>query len=338
MSAENIGPSISHPTPPPLTSGHQCPTPPFVRASPQCNLFASACAASISTVAVQPLDVLKTRLQVRSIARHEQKPSLSISKNLRCIFNHEGVRGLYRGLFPSLISVVPSISLYFTLYCEMKRTLFSLPHNANSPAQVAMLQSASAGLASCATAAITNPLWVVKTRMQTQPTYAPKYGNTVHAVRSIVKEEGARGLYKGLGASFMNCSQAMIQFPLYESLKRLMCSKYNTRDTPHEAAMCYLASSSISSSLSCIATYPSEVVRSRMQIQGMQLPTQGPCPHVNKQFPRPYSGTFNAFKTIWRDEGIHGLYRGMFTNLIRIVPAHAISFTAYEVILRFWCY
>ena len=51
-----------------------------------------------------------------------------IADNLRHIFAAEGVRGLYRGLFPSLVSVVPSISIYFTLYSEIKQAL-GVPEN-----------------------------------------------------------------------------------------------------------------------------------------------------------------------------------------------------------------
>jgi len=300
--------------------------------SPHKHILAAATAAAIATLAVQPLDVLKTRLQVSSLPRYHQGPVRGITRNLRNIFAAEGVSGLYRGLFPSLISVVPSISIYFTLYCEIKTTLAGQTQNGS--AKAAVIQSLSAGLASCMTAAITNPLWVVKARMQTQPHSrykAPKYRNTWHTMQSIAKEEGIRGLYKGLGASMLNSSQAMLQFPVYEKLKLMMCKRFES-DGLH-AALCYLASSSIAASFASIVTYPSEVVRSRMQVQGMQLHGL----HVQgfpKAIPRSYTGTLSAFRTIWYEEGLRGMYRGMLTNLVKIVPAQAISFTVYEVILR----
>lgn len=300
--------------------------------SPHKNIFAAGTAAAISTIAVQPLDVLKTRLQVSSLPRYHHTPIHGILYNLRHIFAAEGPRGLYRGLFPSLVSVVPSISIYFTLYSEIKRAMGVPPEN-GCP-KTAALQSLSAGLASCLTATITNPLWVVKTRMQTQPHFksaAPKYHNTWHTMHSIVRDEGVKALYKGLGASLITSSQAMIQFPVYEKLKLMMCQRFK-KDTSH-AAFCFFASSSIAACIACMATYPSEVVRSRMQVQGMQiygLHVQG----IPKSYPSPYRGTFSAFRTIWYEEGMRGLYRGMLTNLIRLVPAHAISFTIYEVILR----
>jgi len=299
---------------------------------PQKHILAAGTAAAISTIAVQPLDVLKTRLQVSSLPKYHQAPVRGITRNLRNIFVAEGARGLYRGLLPSLMSVVPSISIYFTLYCEIKAAFGVKPSNGS--AKTAGLQSLSAGLASCMTAAATNPLWVIKARMQTQPHsryQTPKYRNTFHTMQSIVKEEGARALYKGLGASMLNSTQAMIQFPVYERLKLEMCQKYDTDGT--HAALCFLTSSSIAASFASIVTYPAEVVRSRMQVQGMQLHGL----HVQgfpKAMPRSYMGTFSAFRTIWYEEGLRGMYRGMLTNLVRLVPAQAISFTVYEVILR----
>jgi len=184
----------------------------------------------------------------------------------------------------------------------------------NAP-KVLFLQSISAGLASNCTAAITNPLWLIKTRIQAQTHTGAKYKNSFHVFQSIFKEEGVRGFYKGLTASFLASSQAMIQFPLYEGLKCILSEQTQTSS--------YLLSGAIASSMACTLTYPSEVVRSRLQVQGS-----------SKSYPQ-YSGVFSAFKTIWREEGMRGMYRGLLPNLMRIAPAHAIALTVYEVILGF---
>jgi len=300
--------------------------------SPPHRMVAAAAAAAVSTLAVQPLDVLKTRLQVWSLMPYNTNPMQGITSNLKNILVSEGIRGLYRGTVPSLISVVPSIAIYFTLYNEFKKGLNA---ESGSPLRTTSLQSVAAGLASCCTSAVTNPLWVIKTRLQTQPhspLQNPKYRNSLDALKAIRREEGIRGLYKGLGASFMHCSQAMIQFPIYEKIKHALCSKYQ-QDTAGAAA-CSLVSSSVAALIACSITYPAEVVRCRMQVQGMRLEHIEAVAARLSNPPVSSNGTLHAFRTIWYQEGMRGLYRGMATNLVRMVPAQAISFTVYETILH----
>lgn len=293
--------------------------PPSTRTSAPCNnisvpfhLLAAGSAAAVSAVAVQPLDVLKTRLQTNVALRQ------GMFANMRHIFRIEGTRGLYRGMVPTLGSVVPSISIYFTLYNSIKG---SLGCPSGDPVRDIASQSAAAGLASSATAAITNPLWLVKTRLQTKLIHKDQVRSmsTLQTFRAIIKEEGVRGLYKGLGASFLASTQAMVQFPIYEELKVLLVAGQGN-STVKKTTVSYLAASAISASLACILTYPAEVVRARLQAQG----------HA-----RIYDGVWHAFKKILATEGASGLYRGLLTSLIKMTPAHAISFTAYEFILKF---
>lgn len=274
------------------------------------HLLAAGSAAAVSAVAVQPLDVLKTRLQTNVALKQ------NLIANIRHIFQIEGTRGLYRGLGPTLGSVVPSISIYFTLYNYIKRAL-GCP--SGEPLRDIVSQSAAAGLASSATAAITNPIWLVKTRLQTQPITKSRVhrATTLQTFRAIIHEEGVRGLYKGLGASFLASTQAMVQFPIYEELKLLMCSSNPANSKKNTCS--YLAASAISASLACILTYPAEVVRSRLQAQG----------HT-----QIYNGVAHAFRKIVALEGAAGLYRGLMTSLIKMTPAHAISFTTYEYMLK----
>lgn len=274
------------------------------------HLFAAGTAAAVSAIAVQPLEVLKIRLQTNIVTKG------NIFVNLRHMFRAGGMNGLYRGLMPTLGAVVPSISIYFTLYNSIKSQL-GCP--SGDTMRDVTAQSAAAGLASSATAAITNPLWLIKTRLQTQPLHKSSQvvkRTTFGTFQVILKEEGFRGFYRGLGASFLTSSQAMVQFPIYESLKSVMCSNEHNLKT---STACYFAASAISASLACILTYPAEVVRARLQAQ-----------HGVTR----YTGISHAFRKIWAQEGAAGLYRGLFTSLLKMTPAHAISFTAYEFILR----
>lgn len=142
------------------------------------------------------------------------------------ILRDEGARGLYRGLNPTLFALLPNWAVYFTVYERLKSAVgMRLSPNSSTGPGVHMIAAAGAG---AATMLITNPLWVVKTRLQTQTlgismgskNNTVHYKGTIDALRRITKEEGISGLYSGLGPSLFGVMHVVIQFPLYESLKK----------------------------------------------------------------------------------------------------------------------
>lgn len=165
-----------------------------------------------------------------------------------------------------------------------------------------------------------NPLFVLKTKQQTQLVRASrdaplKYSGLVSSFRVVVAEQGLRGLYAGTAAAMAGFPGAMIQMPLYEYLKRS-----GPDDQPSHIRIA--VSSSCSASFVGVIMYPVEVVRLRLQAQN---PSTGPGAQ--------YSGILDAFKKIFKAEGIRAFHRGMGTGLIRTVPQSAIGLSCYETIL-----
>lgn len=290
-----------------------------------CHACAGATAGAIAATFVCPLDVIKTRLQVHGLPTASKtgvRDSVIIT-SLQHIIKTEGLKGLYRGLSPTIIALLPNWAVYFTVYEQLKGLL--TPHDNNSAQLTIGENMVAAAGAGAATAITTNPLWVVKTRLQTQGmrTSVVPYTGVLSALRRIVHEEGLRGLYSGVLPSLAGISHVAIQFPAYEKIKSYMAKKGNTtvdRLTPSDVAI----ASSISKVLASIMTYPHEVIRSRLQEQGQAR-------HTEVQ----YAGVVDCIRKVFRKEGVSGFYRGCATNLLRTTPSAVITFTSYEMIHRF---
>jgi solute carrier family 25 folate transporter 32 len=94
--------------------------------------------------------------------------------------------------------------------------------------------SAAAGMAGVAGLAVTNPFWVVKTRMALQMRGNPdaRYRSVPQALVSIVRTEGLRGLYRGFAPGIIGSTHGIVQFVAYEEMKRAMAARRDKSGRP----------------------------------------------------------------------------------------------------------
>lgn len=195
-----------------------------------------------SATLTAPLDVLKTRLQSTYYQQHlvavrkaRGLPPIETMSLARSSLLHvretgeilwqvpkvEGWRALFKGLGPNLIGVVPARAINFYVYGNGKRII---SNHFNDGREAAWVHLSAAAFAGILTGTATNPIWLVKTRLQLDKnTHADgrgrQYKNAFDCTMQTLRKEGIRGLYRGLSASYLGVAESTMQWTLYEQMK-----------------------------------------------------------------------------------------------------------------------
>jgi len=242
------------------------------------------------------------------------RKTLSAWACIKHIRTHEGLSGLFRGLGPNLVGVAPSRAIYFWTYSTTKQNLNSkLPLIYRESPFVHVVSAAAAGfISSC----FTNPIWLVKTRLQLD-----RSGEGFFSVGKTIYSEQAkfgwwRGLaafWKGVTASWYGISETIFHFAIYENLKKRFSEYRQGEQKSIYDFSIYMVCGATSKTIATCICYPHEVARTRLRESG------------NK-----YRSFWQTLRVVKCEEGYRGLYRGLGTQLIRQIPNTAVMMFTYE--------
>ncbi|KAF2643442.1 mitochondrial carrier [Massarina eburnea CBS 473.64] len=329
-----------------------------VQSSPLAKSWAHFVAGGLGGMAsatlTAPLDVLKTRLQstyyqqylaaartarglppieTMSFARSSLLHVRETGEILWQVPKAEGWRALFKGLGPNLVGVVPARAINFYTYGNGKRVISAHFNNGQESAWVHLCAAACAGVI---TGTATNPIWLVKTRLQLDKTThadgrGRQYKNAFDCTMQTLRKEGVPGLYRGLTASYLGVTESTLQWTLYEQMKIYLAKREQRvadRGLPPTAwdqTVAWtgkLSAAGVAKFVAALITYPHEVVRTRLR----QAPTE------NGQV--KYTGLVQCFRLIFKEEGMASLYGGLVPHMFRVVPSAAIMFGTYEAVLK----
>lgn len=249
--------------------------------------FIDSCGGFATAIATSPLDILRTRLQsdlytlrISTSSSFQTSQRLDRSRShlkpkrtiqiIGSIYRAEGWRAFFRGLGPSLAGVVPATAIKFYVYGNCKHIGAGiLGYSEDS----ALIHAQAAICAGIATATATNPIWLVKTRLQLDKTRTHdggprchQYRNSIDCVRQVVRHEGLGGLYRGLSASYLGSIETALHLVLYERLKSIFRRSLEQTEgirTPIWDEVAHWISTSGAASTAKLAagliTYPHEV-------------------------------------------------------------------------------
>lgn len=288
------------------------------------NATAGAVAGFATVAAMHPLDVVRTRFQVND-GRIPNLPTYKNTANaIFTIGRLEGLRGLYAGFFPAVLGSSVSWGLYFFFYGRAKER-YARNREDKLSAGLHLASAAEAGALVCL---CTNPIWLVKTRLQLQtPLHQSRpYAGLHDALRTIWREEGWLAFYRGIVPGLFLVSHGAIQFTAYEELRKVIVDFKQSKRTSESSSnllnsVDYALLGGASKIAAILFTYPFQVIRARLQ----QRPNDG--------VPR-YSDSWHVVKETARFEGVRGFYKGITANLLKNVPASAITFIVYENVLN----
>lgn len=274
-------------------------------------LVYGAVSGAVSRTVTAPLERLKILNQVQYLSKGAGPQYGGVWSALVAMGRNEGWRGYFKGNGVNILRIMPSSAARYYAYEALKRALH--PENGQPTAGVRMLSGALAGIFATGS---TYPLDLVRTRLAAQ-TASAKYKGLMDATRTIVKEEGVAGLYKGLWTSCLGVAPFVaINFTSYEMLRQWAI---DARQGEKPSLFMNLSIGALAGTIAMSITYPSELLRRRMMLQGIGGAE------------REYKGITDAVVKIARNEGVAGFYRGIVPCYLKVVPSQAVSWGMLEL-------
>ena len=248
----------------------------------------------------------------------------SIVSSLRRIVATEGVTALWKGNGVTIIHRLPYSAVNFYAYEQIMNVLDGAMRHLHvdengDPSKGAFKwglaqRLVAGGSAGCIACTLTYPLDLIRTRLAAQTT-VKHYNGIADALMKILRDEGARGLYRGLKPTLIGVGPNLaLNFTAYETLRNHL---QELDHGVHPMAV-DMASGSAAAVVSATATFPIDLVRRRMQ---MRDAVKG-------------DSFVGVFKRVLAKEGLTGLYRGILPEFAKVAPGVAITYTSYAFLKR----
>eukprot|EP00250_Pteridium_aquilinum_P006456 c16379_g1_i1 orf=111-1076(+) len=189
------------------------------------NGIAGLVSSLLSQAVFVPVDVVSQRLMIQGTP--EAAKYSGGFDVIRKILKADGIRGLYRGFGMSVITYSPSSAVWWASYGASQRLIWKALDNwrdsnqhEREQWQVVSVQAAGGIAAGSVASIVTTPLDTIKTRLQVIDTVEKP--TILSTVKALLKEDGPKGLYRGLGPRFLSVSAwGTCMIVSYEFLKRV---------------------------------------------------------------------------------------------------------------------
>lgn len=276
------------------------------------------------TVALYPVSVVKTRLQVASKDAVERNV-LSVAKGL---LKTDGIPGLYRGFGTVITGAIPARIIFLSTLETTKVAAFRMlePFKLSETTQAAIANGFAGMTSSLFAQSVFVPIDVVSQKLMVQGYSGhAKYSGGLDVVRKVLRTDGIKGLYRGFGLSVITYSpSSAVWWASYGSSQRFIWrfldqGAENEGPPSVQKIMLVQATGGIiaGAAASCI-TNPLDTIKTRLQVMG----------HENR------SSIKQVVKDLIHEDGWKGFYRGLGPRFFSMSAWGTSMILAYEYLKR----
>jgi solute carrier family 25 protein 39/40 len=258
---------------------------------------------------------------------------------VRRIFLEEGVHGIYAGLRPTLVMAVPNTVLYFSAYEEI---VWRLRKEASDPSTV-WIPLVAGGSARFLASSFTAPFELIRTRQASAIGRSQESVGLIHELRSIIQQEGFRGLYRGLAPTlWRDVPFSAVYWLCIEHFREMWKERAEEPPTTLQQTGEAFVNGAVAGMIAACFTTPMDVVKTRQQAIAATATESVPqhrCNHNGAEayktpktnVPHRDAGTLTHMRYIAKTEGLAGLWRGNQSRMIKVAPSCAIMISSYEL-------
>ncbi|KAI9841018.1 MAG: hypothetical protein M1837_001048 [Sclerophora amabilis] len=317
--------------------------------------LAGSIGSAISNIAVFPLDLIITRLQVQRQLRKKSSTRddaeyKDIQDACSKIYNQEGGLGaFYTGVGHDTAKTVIDSFLFFLAYNFLRQR--KLQTRGNKSRALPVFEELNIGFIAGASAKLlTTPIANIVTRKQTAAMISARStsstaspGPSIKEIAKVIHaEKGIQGFWSGYSASLVLTLNPSITFFLFEFLKRTLLPR-RRRDDPGAKATFLLAA--IAKAVASSVTYPFSLAKARAQTSSRTVSNASSKVTESSQAPlnlkakssksmrsAAESTVFSAILQIARDEGLGALYEGLAGEVLKGFFSHGITMIVKEAV------
>ncbi|XKL66196.1 hypothetical protein PGB90_009616 [Kerria lacca] len=292
--------------------------------------IAGGLSGAITRLLLQPLDVIKTRfqLQVEPISRrNEGSKYRGMFQAIKIIWKEETVSAFWKGHNSAQILSILYGTVQFATFEQLKKLVKIF----NLPIKQQIFESFFFGSSATVLATFASfPFDVIRTRFIAQGKFQ-EYRTIYEASCKIIDKEGFRGLYKGLTPTLIqSVPYGGCQFGFYTLFTKLNTKLPLSTETHSEELITggNLIAGFLAGMCAKTVTYPFDLCRKRMQIQGFL--------DVRKNFGKLFicSGLVDCCIRIYKEESFIGFFKGLQPSLIKSALSTSIYFALHDKIFR----